>query len=476
MGSWAAILLSRRERHGWRATMIRALLIIVWHWTILPLSVLFWEWRGQGGGAISWEAISGGFLSLLQYPSSMVLLSYLLCEGLLSWAFFRVLARRLQSPFSLFIRYWWLLCLWGALALPAAAAALGQASLIDDGGAVLVLVWAACTIVAPGLRLRSELKGADQMHACRICGAAKSPGARGRCARCGVDYVGLRLSRWRPVCPECGYALRGLRGSRCPECGIDLPATATTFRRWAVHRLPWDRARRVSVVGAYVKTLCSIVFTPTRAARRLTLPDRWGRTARWAAAHLLLAMFAAALLGTYQQYMHAFINAIWPPAFQPPHLLFAVNQPLDRVFVWLANALLANAAAMLLIVAIGCGISYFTPGRHRAAKRAGVKWSLYLAPLLLLTLIGWYGFHFAFPQHGRSAPPMSFTYRLPIPEVPVWLLAAVYGAYWALGIAIHPYNRLRGSGPVLGYALIFACAWLLLALLLFAPGPLEVLR
>jgi hypothetical protein len=46
-------------------------------------------------------------------------------------------------------------------------------------------------------------------------------------------------------CPGCGYNLRGLLGSRCPECGeaIELDvrreSAATVWRRWAVPGLAW---------------------------------------------------------------------------------------------------------------------------------------------------------------------------------------------------------------------------------------------
>ena len=64
----------------------------------------------------------------------------------------------------------------------------------------------------------------------------------------------MRVSRWRPVCPDCGYSLRGATSDRCPECGVPYPTTARTYRRWAVRRLPWDRLHRGSLLIAYFKS------------------------------------------------------------------------------------------------------------------------------------------------------------------------------------------------------------------------------
>ncbi len=104
------------------------------------------------------------------------------------------------------------------------------------------------------------------------------------------------------------------------ESGTALPTASRVFRRWAVRRLPWDRAQRGGIVSAYVYTLLTILFCPWRAGRALVLPDNWPRTVRWANAHLLLAVVAGALLHNEQYFAWALKDHIWPSAFMRPSL------------------------------------------------------------------------------------------------------------------------------------------------------------
>ncbi len=67
-----------------------------------------------------------------------------------------------------------------------------------------------------------------------------------------------RRARWRPACPECGFAVRRPAGGRCPECGCAYPADPHRRRRWAWPRLAWDRVRRGGVVGAWLRTVAVV--------------------------------------------------------------------------------------------------------------------------------------------------------------------------------------------------------------------------
>ena len=54
----------------------------------------------------------------------------------------------------------------------------------------------------------------------------------------------------RPDCPHCGYPLKGLRGSSCPECGASLLGRS---RRKVDHRC-WIAAAVPCAVGAFIAT------------------------------------------------------------------------------------------------------------------------------------------------------------------------------------------------------------------------------
>jgi hypothetical protein len=434
-----------------RAEYAHLLLIVLWHFTVFLGTVVLADWwLGYGATAdgvptpqsFDWGRVHLGWL----YPLvAAALLAVIVIEGLLGWLVFCLVNRRRGLSGRVFIRTWWRACSWGTIALPSLSLVIADASLSYDIGMNGILLGPVLLIVCPAWLVQAEFRP-------------------------------RRMSRWRPECPECGYLVRGLKESRCPECGASFPTHCRTFRRWAVRRLAWDRQPRESTVGAYVRSLASIVFLPTKAARGLAMPDRWRRCGRWAAMHLLLAGLAAALLGGGQQYIRGVILQIWPPTFQPPHLFALTAPPLDRVFLWAAQSFIAGLLPLLLAVAIACVASVCAPGRHRAAKLGGVKWSLYLAALFPLVLAGWYGFYFIFPPQAQATMPLAFTLSLPPPDIPLWVLIVPYGLWWAIGIAANPYNLVRNWTVAVGYASVFFGAWLLMTRVLFAPGPLEALR
>lgn len=279
----------------------------------------------------------------------------------------------------------------------------------------------------------------------------------------------MKLARWRPVCPECGYSLRGLTQPRCPECGIDFPTTSPTFRRWAVRRLPWDRLKRAGLIRSYLTTILLIFFCPCRAARGAAVPDHWGRAIRWAAVHLLLAAVVATFLADGQGYVRWVVNHFRPDPFRHPYMFMYEESPADRVVIWTTQSLLAWVATLTVFPLIGSLVSLGVPGRHRAAKLTGAKSSLYLSPVVALWIAVWYGYHFI-------NPPVSLGgYELPPPTVPVSFLMGVYALWWASVMACNPYARSRGIGEFLLYVLLFVAVWAGLAWGCFRTGPLETL-
>jgi len=295
----------------------------------------------------------------------------------------------------------------------------------------------------------------------------------------------LRLSRWRPVCPECGYSLRGLVKPRCPECGTAMPTDSRVFRRWAVQRLPWDRARRGGIFVSYLHTLLWIWFWPWGAGWRVVLPDRWGRALRWASLNVLMVSAAGALLGNGLYFTRWFVYTIWPDPLRHPHYFMFEPAPFDRVAAWLAQSMAAWVVVLVTLPLLGSFLSMVGWRRHLAAKWTGVKWSLYCSAALWIPMVAYYlVFLFFVPLALLPVQRVSVSVEVildnPPPDIPVWLLALAYGLWWALGLAANPYSRTRAQ-PMWGLyvvsigtliVLAFIAAWFVLAWLLFPAGPL----
>lgn len=283
----------------------------------------------------------------------------------------------------------------------------------------------------------------------------------------------MLVSRWKPVCPECGYALRGLSAPRCPECGVDFPSPRKTFRRWAVRRIAWDRATRASFVGAYLSTLAVILILPWRAARGLSVPDNWHRCARWAIAHLAIVAFASAMLANGQLFPKWLTEQVWPPSFDPPHMYMLSDVPAGRMILWSSQSLVAWAIVVMFPAGLASLLSIAIPSRHRAAKLGGVKWSLYLLSINTVILGAWYGYYALNLPQVQATFPKRFTYTLPTPDPPVLLFAGAYAVWWAAGMAASPFNRARSFRTFFGFVVLYAASWALMTWGLFPAGTLS---
>ncbi len=252
----------------------------------------------------------------------------------------------------------------------------------------------------------------------------------------------MKLSRWRPVCPDCGYSLRGSTSDRCPECGVPYPTTARTYRRWAIRRLPWDRLNRGILLIAYLKSLFLILITPCWAGRHLAQPDRWGRAIRWAVVHCVILAIAATMLC----YDCTFSMWIWrrfvPDPLFHPLFYMQVPAPASRILVWSLQSLVAWFVFLASVPATGVALTLLWPRRHRAWKATAAKWSLYATAALVPALAAWYGYYLVFPP--LSPPPGGITiYTLgPPPDMPAWFAAIVYATIWTLGVMRNTYRSL----------------------------------
>jgi hypothetical protein len=283
----------------------------------------------------------------------------------------------------------------------------------------------------------------------------------------------LLLSSWIPVCPDCGYAVRGLPAPRCPECGIEFPSTCKTYRRWAFRRVAWDRVKRGPALSAYLRTLGLTLFLPWRAARGLALPDHWHRCLRWSVAHLVIVTLVCASLANGEIFVQWVVEQVLTLAFDPPHLQSLGDVSCSRMLVWFSQSFTAWVIAILFPVGLASLLSIGIPGRHRAAKLGGIKWSLYLSSLYLVIVAAWYGYYYVNPPQSQEA--ITFTYALPMPGPPTMLLASAYGAWWAAGMAANPYNRVRTPIAFFGFTLLYVGSWAIMTWVLFPAGALDAL-
>ncbi|NOX58998.1 MAG: hypothetical protein GXP29_09100 [Planctomycetes bacterium] len=463
--SLKSVLLGRAALGNARTTAMQTLLIVAWYWTVFPATSGLVQWQPGTDWFGGWPVDHPTrfvflvvFAFFRQGTVATIHLTQLLVGGVLSWLVFQVGTRRFKPTLGAFIQSWWRTCLWGFVALPIGSLVLADvlqdyAREVASGIArnyyaetIQNLFWLACVIIAPTWIFLAE---------------SKRP-------------TGLRLSRWKPICPDCGYAIRGLRSSRCPECGSVFPTKRTSFRRWAFRRLAWERLPRGLFSSVYLSLAC-IVFRPRHAARSVAIPDRWSRCRNWAILHLFFAVTIAVLLGNGQAYIQHFVMWLGPQTPGPPTIFrMGSPPPVDRLLVWAGQSFAAWSVFLLMIVAIACTISMCVPGRHRAAKLGGVKWSLYLTALFPYTLLCWYGFHFVF----RSRAPVSFP-GFPFTDwyqsFPLWLVVGPFGVWWAIGMAANQFDRDRGCASILAHGLAFFGSWLLIRDFLFAPGALDAL-
>jgi len=195
MGSTRDILLASPAAESRNAPVIQFLLIVAWHWTLVPATMEFVDWWLGYGASISGVPVPTPFdldraLQQLVHPLlHCLLVMMVLVEALFSTIAFRILTRRRPADRALFIRLWWRVCLWGALVLPAGTFVVAVVS-GDWGLAIRVpLLWVLWMIAGPALLAR-------------IHGFHRFPPGH---------------------CEKCGYNLTGNISGRCPECGRHVP-------------------------------------------------------------------------------------------------------------------------------------------------------------------------------------------------------------------------------------------------------------
>gem|GEM_PF-2697774 len=360
--------------------------------------------------------------------------------GLAAWFVYRFAASRGRPEFRRFVRNWWRACLWAMLfaAIVLAVAASQPSKLVAQ---MTILLDVAFLVIAPAVLAREEL-GAP------------------------------RRSRWRPVCPECGYSVMHAAVPRCPECGTNYPTERTLYRRWAIRRAAWDRADRGVLPITYFRTLLSLGLCPCRTARSLANPDHYPRAVRWAVLHLVAAAMLATMLGSHQYYLHLLFPDVRNLTMQVQFWFETDNASVLRRLCWLFESLVTWLAFLAALPASGCLLASLVPRMQPAARAAIAKWSLYSTALLAPMV----GVAFLLNEWEASGVLGGTRLRLPIvlhtQRPSPWAIVAFFGCWWAAGLLRNPWLRQRGMRAWILGAFSILALWLLLVVVLAPPGPL----
>ena len=394
--------------------------------------------------------VPDGQVSLLGTLSEFPLTAYwsavlIALEGALAYLLFRVFVPTAPHVLERFVRNWWRACLWGTVLAPPAAilwALLPPHYLLDWTGPVPLL---AGMVVGPAIAARLD--------------RPRRP----------------RRSRWRPVCPECGYNLRRATGECCPECGSAFPTRSRVFRRWAIQRLIWDRKRRGSIPVAYLRTVLTILIRPCRAARGLVMPDRRGRAVRWALFHVALAALIGLMFSSDMYFTHWVFSRFWLSPWVSREVMLLSEPPATRVSAWAIQSYAAWFVALGVIPLIGVMLSVLAPGRRWVARMAAVKWSLYCSAALPCVIGVWGGLKLSWLPWSRV--PALYILTSANVEIPfsIAVPAVLCALWWSRGVSVNPYLRRRGMAVFLLNGYLFVLIWLLLTQLLLAPGSLAEL-
>jgi len=171
-------------------------------------------------------------------------------------------------------------------------------------------------------------------------------------------------------CPSCVYNLRGLTGSRCPECGESIDDL-----RDPVSRIPWVHRKQLGWWRAYWKTVHFVMFKQKHFANEMARPVSYrdAQLFRWVT--VVLAYLPFPLFGFVGHIMRT-----GPRKYHPLFLNFSASD-------WQSAVCLASA---LLFLAMATGVpSYFFHPRALSIERQnrGIALTYYLCAPLAATVL-----------------------------------------------------------------------------------------
>jgi hypothetical protein len=150
-------------------------------------------------------------------------------------------------------------------------------------------------------------------------------------------------------CPDCGYDLRGIASTRCPECGLAIDWTTPESP------IPWTYRQRIGRLRALRKTMDLATFHPRKLATAIATPVDYpsAQCFRW------IVIFLAAIPPI--MFLVAAIIALGGTAFlsivtDPPLTYSLSASPIN--FGWELRLIWSAGATLLPVLPIGILIAF----------------------------------------------------------------------------------------------------------------------
>ena len=147
-----------------------------------------------------------------------------------------------------------------------------------------------------------------------------------------------------PLCPNCGYDLRGFRAERCSECGQTIDWAAL-----AVSAFPWPGRRELGRVRAYLRTLWLVTINSRRLAYEAVKPQTFADARNFR--RITAVILAMVLLGAFAVIVIA-QNGLVFMAVQPEPLQVSPSSTqwmYDLAVPWSAGATLWPVIPVCLV-------------------------------------------------------------------------------------------------------------------------------
>jgi hypothetical protein len=267
-------------------------------------------------------------------------------------------------------------------------------------------------------------------------------------------------------CPQCGYNLRGIESSSCPECGLTIDRAA-----FAESQLPWSHRKRLGYVRAYVRTAVMAMLDSQQLASEVARPVSFRDAQKFRFITILIAWLPHAAIAIFERplVVEQFTAVLRGGAnFIPPQL--ALFWP------WFIGALAPGvgpvALGVLLILLSGVASYYFHPRSVVIPlQNRAIALSYYAsAPLILAPIV------IGLPILATQLNELFWHNRVPFSVVSVVNIGALLFApialvgWWLSTVRLHRRIVHQYGGGSLLLAFTLPIAWVICVL--FSLGAL----